>query len=135
VDVLKKPAHPLGYQASNESSLATEQDNVINHSSETKNMPEPSVPNTGSNTADKMIYSKTLKLIENCEVPSGGYVDISPREPTLYSTYHFIEISTMLGIKIENKEKTLEWLREMEKKNFQTPKTICIIYQTFILGF
>lgn len=62
---------------------------------------------------------RSLKVIENCEITSGGYADIPLREPTLYSTYHFLAILNLIGSEQENNEKNLEWLREIEKNNFQ----------------
>lgn len=83
---------------------------------------------------DKNIYSKSLKIIEMSENPSGGYASIPLREPSLYSTYYFLEISKILGIKYENKEKTLEWLREMEINNFQTPSNDNIYIRDIYFG-
>ncbi|VVB56116.1 Prenyltransferase and squalene oxidase repeat protein [uncultured archaeon] len=83
---------------------------------------------------DKNIYSKSLKIIEKSEVPSGGYVGIPLREPTLYSTYYFLEISKILGVKYENKEKTLEWLHDMERQNFQTPSNDNIYIRDIYFG-
>jgi len=64
-------------------------------------------------------YYRSLKVIENCEITSGGYADIPIREPTLHSTYHFLAILNLIGSEQENHEKNLEWLREIEKNNFQ----------------
>ena len=83
---------------------------------------------------EKNIFSKSFNIIESSEIPTGGYVDIPLREPTLYSTYHFLEISKTLGIKYENKEQTLEWLHEMERKNFQTPSNDNIYIRNIYFG-
>lgn len=59
---------------------------------------------------------KTINRIDDSEGIEGGYSEFSPEEPTLYSTYYFLESLKLLDKKPEHKQATIDWLFSEEQK-------------------
>jgi hypothetical protein len=63
----------------------------------------------------------TINRLESSYAIDGGYSDFPPEEPTLYSTYYFLESLKLLSKEPKYKQATIDWLllkeKEMAKQN------------------
>lgn len=59
---------------------------------------------------------KTVSRIEDSQGIEGGYSDFPPEQPTLYSTYYFLESLKLLDKEPEHKQATIDWLSSQEQE-------------------
>jgi hypothetical protein len=58
----------------------------------------------------------TVDRLEGSHGIDGGYSNFLPQEPTLYSTYYFLESLKFLGKEPKHKQATIDWLLSKEKE-------------------